>query len=63
MKRSRLIVLFAALFLLLNFPLLSIFNRPILIGGVPLLFAYLFLIWLLTIVLLFRMLDQRQSPK
>lgn len=37
-------------FLLLNFPLLEIFNRRILVGGVPLLILYLYLVWLSAIV-------------
>lgn len=37
-------------FLLLNFPLLEIFNRGILVGGVPLLILYLYLVWLSAIV-------------
>jgi hypothetical protein len=37
-------------FLLLNYPLLQIFNRDSLLGGVPLLVLYLFVVWLLAIV-------------
>jgi hypothetical protein len=37
-------------FLLLNYPLLQIFNRDPLLGGIPLLVLYLFVVWLLAIV-------------
>ena len=37
------------IFLLLNYPLLEIFNRDILLGGIPLLILYLHGVWLLAI--------------
>jgi hypothetical protein len=46
----------AAIFLLgaalFNYPLLSLFDRPGEMFGLPLLYAYLFLAWLLLIVLM-----------
>jgi len=42
---ERLVFLFALGALLLNFPLLAIFNRPVTIAGVPILYLYLFGIW------------------
>ena len=44
-KTRRLIGLFILGCLLFNYPILSIFNRAILIGGVPLLYVYLFAAW------------------
>lgn len=38
---------------LLNFPFLGIFNKPAVISGFPLLFIYLFLGWVLSIVIIF----------
>jgi hypothetical protein len=37
-------------FFLLNYPLLHIFNLDVLVGGIPLLVLYLFVVWILTIV-------------
>lgn len=37
------------IFLLLNYPLLQIFNRDYLLGGIPLLVLYLYGVWLLAI--------------
>ena len=46
---------FAYLFLLgalaFNYPLLSLFDAHLMIMGIPLLYAYIFFIWLLLIVL------------
>lgn len=54
MKRSgttgqRLIALFAMGVLLLNYPILSLFARPVDVLGVPLLYAYVFGTWTLVI--------------
>lgn len=45
MRRERLIVLFLFGFVFLNYPVLAIFSREATIGGVPLLYAYLFVVW------------------
>lgn len=42
---QRLVAVFIAGVLLLNFPLLSLFDRPIILFGLPLLHVYLFLVW------------------
>ena len=47
------VLLGIAFFFLLNFPLLEIFNRDLLVGGIPLLIIYLFGIWVLAVILLF----------
>jgi hypothetical protein len=38
--------------LLFNFPLLYLFNQPLLIVGIPILYLYLFTAWALIIVLM-----------
>ena len=37
------------IFLLLNYPLLQIFNRDTMVGGIPLLFLYLHGVWILAV--------------
>ena len=50
-KRGKLWALVGILaFLLLNYPLLQIFNRDILLVGIPLLVLYLHVVWILAIV-------------
>jgi hypothetical protein len=34
---------------LLNYPILSLFNLPTLLGGIPLLYAFVFAVWILTV--------------
>lgn len=49
---QRLVALCALGILLLSYPLLALFNRPLLWWGVPLVYAYLFGAWALLIGLM-----------
>jgi hypothetical protein len=49
-KRKFWALLGILIFLLLNFPLLQIFNRDTLLTGVPVLILYLHMVWILAIV-------------
>ncbi|MFH1983650.1 MAG: hypothetical protein ABIL58_17545 [Pseudomonadota bacterium] len=51
-KYRRLIGLFILGCLLFNYPILSIFDRAVLIGGIPLLYLYLFTAWAVVIMLI-----------
>ncbi len=51
-RNRRLSALFWLGLLLFNYPLLSLFDVPVIILGVPLLYGYLFGVWLLLIFLL-----------
>ena len=53
--------LFAIALLLLNFPLIRIFSKDGLLFGIPILFLYIFVVWLLIIVITF--LIQKASKK
>ena len=46
-----LIILFCGGYLLMNYPLLSLFNLPRLLWGFPILYIYIFSAWLLLIIL------------
>jgi hypothetical protein len=48
----RLVGLFLLGLLLFNFPLLHLFNRPVLALGIPVLYLYLFSAWSLVILLI-----------
>jgi hypothetical protein len=50
-RTPRLIALFLLGIVLLNYPLLSLFNQPLLICGIPLLYGYIFVVWALLIAL------------
>lgn len=52
LARSRLVVVGVIGFLLLNYPLMSLFDLPRTVSGVPLLWVYLYLVWSVLIVVL-----------
>ena len=51
-KSQRLIALSVLGALLFNYPLLALFNRPLLVFGIPLVYAYVFAAWALVIALM-----------
>jgi hypothetical protein len=51
--RAWCLICFALGLLLVNYPILQIFNQPLTLFGFPLLVMYLLGIWLLSIVVLF----------
>lgn len=61
MKSLKLQVYCCLLFLLLNYPLISLFNQPRRIMGVPVLYAYLFGVWMLFIVVLFFVVEREHK--
>ncbi len=48
----RLVGLFLLSLVLFNYPLLCLFNRPLLVFGIPILYLYLFGVWTLIIFLM-----------
>ncbi len=60
MTGRRLVGLFLLGLLLFNYPLISMFNRPALIWGVPALYLYLFSVWFIIIIL--AMIASRVKP-
>jgi len=51
-KIQRLVALFVLGGLLFNYPLLALFNRSAFLGGMPILYVYVFAAWALLIALL-----------
>lgn len=52
LKGQQLIALFLAGCLLFNYPLLALFSQDGLVGGIPLLYVYIFITWAVLIGLL-----------
>ena len=50
-QNKRLVGLFLLVFVLFNYPLLSLFNHETMVLGMPLLFFYIFTAWALLILL------------
>jgi hypothetical protein len=49
-RSSKLLITFVAFLVLLNYPILGIVDKPLLCLGLPLLYFYLFFVWLTLIV-------------
>jgi hypothetical protein len=60
-RSKRLIALFLLGYVLLNNPILSLFNLPRMVWGIPLLFFYIFGVWILLIVLIALILRTRSG--
>jgi hypothetical protein len=58
----RLVGLFLLGALLFNFPLLSLFNRQVLVFGIPILYLYIFAAWSLIIFLVLIISRSRPGP-
>lgn len=60
LKKRRLAGVFLFGWVFFNYPIFSLFNLPILWNGIPLLYAYVFCVWALTVVLI--MLAAHRGP-
>ncbi len=49
-KTQKLVGIFLLALFLFNFPLINIFGKDIIIAGIPLLYLYIFLVWVAIIV-------------
>ena len=59
-KGQRLIALFVLGCLLFNYPVLSLFNAPAEVFGVPVLYAYIFTAWALLVALMALAVESRR---
>lgn len=59
-SREYIIILFICGFLAINYPVLDLFNRSWAPFGIPLLYFYLYLIWLVLIVLLITVVEHSE---
>jgi len=50
-KGAKLIGIFFLSFILLTFPILNLFGRELFFGGIPLLYLYVFGVWLILIII------------
>jgi len=62
-RTKRLIGLFLLGYLLFNHPIISLFNLPHMVVGIPLLYAYIFAVWVLLIVLMALIVSANQKSQ
>jgi hypothetical protein len=63
MKGERLVALCVLGFLLFNYPVLALFNRPGTVAGIPVLYAYVFAVWGLLIALIVLVVESGADPE
>jgi hypothetical protein len=61
-KSKRMVGVFLLGCVLLNYPVLSLFNRTVLFFGIPVLYAYMFSVWACLIFLIFLVTRIRPRP-
>lgn len=54
-KRTKLGALFVLGFILLNFPFIYLFGKDYQVWGIPLLYFYIFVVWLVLILLVMKL--------
>lgn len=62
-KIQRLLVLFIFGCITLNYPLLALFSKKVLFFGMPLLYLYLFVLWILFIICIAFVTERKKLPK
>jgi hypothetical protein len=62
-SNARLVALCVLGCFLLSYPLISLFNLPRLVWGIPVLYAYLFFVWLVLIVASALVVEQRGARR
>jgi hypothetical protein len=61
LKRQKLVAASILLFVAFTYPIVSIANQATLIAGIPILFLYILIVWIIAIIILYRLADH--SPK
>ena len=55
---QKLLILSLLLWVLFNFPFITIFNTSAVLAGIPVIYAYLFSVWLLAVIICYYILNR-----
>jgi hypothetical protein len=61
LKQQKLKLFSVLLFILFTYPLISLANRAAKVAGIPVLFLYIFMVWMLAIVILYRTAEGKKN--
>jgi hypothetical protein len=61
LKQQKLTLFSVLLLVLFTFPFISIANRAVMFAGVPVLFLYILTVWIITIIVLYRIAEGKQK--
>jgi predicted permease len=60
-KDQKLLIISCLFLVLFTFPVLSIFNSESSIKGIPVLYLYIFIVWILFIIIIFRVIKKESK--
>lgn len=60
-KDQKLLIISCLFLVLFTFPVLSIFNSESSINGIPVLYLYIFAVWILSIITIFRVIKKESK--
>jgi hypothetical protein len=61
LTRQKLFLFSILLMVLFTYPVISIVNKTMFIAGFPVLFLYVFVVWIIAIIVLYRLADRKQK--
>jgi hypothetical protein len=61
LKQQKLTLFSVLLLALFTYPLVSIVNKAALISGIPVLFLYIFIVWIIAIIILYLIAERKQK--
>lgn len=61
LKQQKLTMFSLLLLVLFTFPFISVANRSALFAGIPVLFLYIFIVWIIAIIILYRITEGKQK--
>lgn len=61
LKQQKLTLFSVLLLVLFTFPFISVANRAVMFAGVPVLFLYILTVWIITIIVLYRIAEGKQK--
>jgi Ca2+/Na+ antiporter len=61
LKQQKLTLLSILLLVLFTFPFVSVANRAALVAGVPVLFLYIFIVWIIAIIVLYSIAEGKEK--
>jgi tryptophan-rich sensory protein len=63
LKQQKLTLFSVLLLVLFTFPFISVANRSTLVAGIPVLFLYILIVWIIAIVVLYRIAERKQKKQ
>jgi hypothetical protein len=61
LKQQKLTLFSVLLLVLFTYPVVSIANRSAMAAGIPVLFLYIFIVWIIAIIVLYRIAERKQK--